>query len=147
MKILLTVLWIASLIFPAAAAADMVTEWNEIALATATAGRHGASDASRTTAMVHAAVFCIAPQYVADDLLRAEGFTDVQYCRAAAGLETAKALAAGRADITLNFVAPFVMQIDVGDPILMLGGIHVGCLVLFGTDWRFINELKQELKT
>jgi len=39
------------------AAADVVVEWNEIAVATAAAGRHGASDASRTTALVHAAVF------------------------------------------------------------------------------------------
>jgi PAP2 superfamily len=52
-----TLLVIALLIIPAAAAADAVTEWNEIAVATAAAGKHGASDASRTTALVHAAIF------------------------------------------------------------------------------------------
>ena len=54
--------WLGLLCFtlvmvPALAVADAVVEWNEIAGATATAGRHGASDASRTTALVHAAVF------------------------------------------------------------------------------------------
>jgi PAP2 superfamily len=42
---------------PRLAGADAVTDWSEIAVATAAAGRHGASDASRTTALVHAAVF------------------------------------------------------------------------------------------
>jgi PAP2 superfamily len=51
--LLLTVLLAA----PGMATADAVTEWNEIAVATAAAGRHGASDASRTTALVHAAIF------------------------------------------------------------------------------------------
>ena len=77
---------------------------------------------------------CIAPQYVAKDLLHSEGFTDVQYVQAAAGIETAKALAAGKADISLNFVALMILQMDAGDPIVLLAGIHVGCFVLFGTE-------------
>ena len=39
---------------------------------------------------------CIAPQYVADDLLRAEGFTDVQYFRASAGIERPRPSLPGR---------------------------------------------------
>jgi NitT/TauT family transport system substrate-binding protein len=86
---------------------------------------------------------CIAPQYVAEDLLRSEGFTDVQYVKAAAGIETAKGLAARRADISLNFVAPLIMRIDAGDPIMMLAGVHAGCFVLFGTDRvRTVRDLK-----
>jgi NitT/TauT family transport system substrate-binding protein len=77
---------------------------------------------------------CIAPQYVAKDLLHSEGFTDVQYFQAPAGIATAKALAAGNADLSLNFVAPCVIRIDAGDPIVLLAGIHAGCFVLFGTD-------------
>jgi PAP2 superfamily len=53
----LALLFAAILCVPAVAAADAVTDWNEIAVATAAAGRHGASDASRTTALVHAAIF------------------------------------------------------------------------------------------
>ena len=86
---------------------------------------------------------CIAPQYVAKDLLHSEGFTDVQYFQAAAGIETAKALAAGKADISLNFVAPLLIQMDAGDPIVLLAGIHVGCFVLFGTERvRAVRDLK-----
>ena len=80
---------------------------------------------------------------MAEDLLRSEGFTDVQYVKAAAGIETAKALAARRADISLNFVAPLIMRIDAGDPIMMLAGVHAGCFVLFGTDRvRTVRDLK-----
>ena len=38
---------------------------------------------------------CIAPQYVVEDLLQSEGFTEVQYVEAVAGAETIKALASG----------------------------------------------------
>jgi hypothetical protein len=51
------VLLVALVIAPGVAAADVVTEWNEIANATAVAGKHFGTDASRTTALVHAAVF------------------------------------------------------------------------------------------
>jgi NitT/TauT family transport system substrate-binding protein len=86
---------------------------------------------------------CIAPQYVAKDLLHSEGFTDVQYFQAAAGIATAKALAAGSADISLNFVAPNIIQMAAGDPIVLLAGVHVGCFVLFGTERvRALRDLK-----
>ena len=57
MRGLLSLMVVASLTVPGVAAADAVTEWNEIAVATAAAGKHGASDASRVTALVHAAIF------------------------------------------------------------------------------------------
>ena len=86
----------------------------------------------------------VAPQYVAKDLLHGEGFTDVQYFGVpASGIEAARTVAAGKADITLTFVAPLVMQIEAGDPLLMLGGVHSGCFVLFGTDRvRAVRDLK-----
>src|SRR5262245_46398517 len=56
MKTRLIFLLVALVSIPELAAADAVTEWSEIAVATAAAGKHGASDASRTTALVHAAV-------------------------------------------------------------------------------------------
>ncbi len=88
---------------------------------------------------------CIAPQYVAGELLAAEGFTDVQYLKREGGLGTAKALAGGDADITLNFVAPFIIQVDAGDPIVMLAGVHTGCFELFGTERiHSIRDLKEK---
>ena len=77
---------------------------------------------------------CIAPQYVAEPLLRSEGFTDIQYIDMAAGTDQAKALAAGKIDATINFVAPSLIPIDAGEPIVMLAGVHVGCFELFGND-------------
>ena len=65
---------------------------------------------------------CVAPQYVADDLLYAEGFTDVEYVPATAGIEAAKAVGSGAADITMNFVAPTLMRVDAGDPLFLLAG-------------------------
>ena len=53
----LMLLVVMALSVPGPARGDAVTDWSEIAVATAAAGRHDASDASRTTALVHAAVF------------------------------------------------------------------------------------------
>ncbi len=86
---------------------------------------------------------CIAPQYVAEDLLRGEGFTEVQYVETVAGIAGAQALASGEFDITLSFSAPFIIRVDAGDPITLLAGAHVGCFELFGTERvRAIRDLK-----
>src|SRR3989442_11101471 len=68
---------------------------------------------------------CIAPQYVAEELLQGEGFTEVQYVETVAGAGSAKALASGEAHITLNFAGPFIIRVDAGDPIVALAGAHV----------------------
>jgi NitT/TauT family transport system substrate-binding protein len=77
---------------------------------------------------------CIAPQYVVEELLQSEGFTEVQYVETVAGASTTQALAAGEVHLTLSFAAPAIIQVDIGEPIVMLAGIHVGCFELFGTD-------------
>jgi NitT/TauT family transport system substrate-binding protein len=85
---------------------------------------------------------CVAPQYVASDLLKSEGFTDVRYVQ----IDPANqypSYATGEVDISMAFVAPFLTQVDKGDPIVLLGGVHVGCFELFGTDGvRAIRDLK-----
>src|SRR6476620_3857909 len=43
---------------------------------------------------------CIAPQYVADELLRAEGFTDIRYVAVDAGIPASLLLARGEVDFT-----------------------------------------------
>jgi len=90
---------------------------------------------------------CLAPQYVADELLRAEGFTDIEYVGTgplgAGGLPGALALGAGDLDISMSFAAPEVVALDMGAPITLLAGIHVGCFELFATPRiRTISELK-----
>jgi NitT/TauT family transport system substrate-binding protein len=86
---------------------------------------------------------CLSPQYVAEGLLRAEGFSDVSYLDVAGGVPGAKAMGAGQVDVSMNFAAPLVISLDSGDPIVLLAGVHVGCFELFGTDRiRTIKDLK-----
>ena len=85
---------------------------------------------------------CIAPQYIAEELLKAEGFTDVQYV-ASEVVDEYAGFATGRTDIGMAFVAPFLVQQDAGLPIVFLAGIHVGCFELFGTERvHAIRDLK-----
>lgn len=84
---------------------------------------------------------CFAPQYVAGDgLLQAEGFTSIEYVKVATGWG---ALVSGEADVSMADVPSLVTQIDKGQQIVILAGMHVGCYELFGTDRvRTIIDLK-----
>ena len=86
---------------------------------------------------------CIAPQYVADELLRAEGFTDIGYVDLGESTPRAQAIAHGIVDFSANFVAPLIVAVASGEPITFLAGVHVGCFELFGNDSiRSIADLK-----
>ena len=86
---------------------------------------------------------CQAPQYVAEELLKSEGFTDVQYLKKEGALGIEKALASGEADINNLFTGPLIIRVEAGDPIVILAGLHIGCFELFGTDRvRAIRDLK-----
>jgi NitT/TauT family transport system substrate-binding protein len=85
---------------------------------------------------------CVAPQYVAEELLLAEGFTDVKYVDFG-GVDPHAAFASREVDISMAFVPPFLVQVDAGLPIVLLAGIHAGCFELFGTGAvRAIRDLK-----
>src|SRR5262245_2172286 len=86
---------------------------------------------------------CLAPQYVAEELLQQEGFTEVQYIKTTGGGGTARALASGEAHISMTFGGPLIVRIDAGDPLVILAGGHIGCFELFGTEQvRAIREPK-----
>jgi NitT/TauT family transport system substrate-binding protein len=86
---------------------------------------------------------CVAPQYVAEDILPGEGFTDIQYVKAVGPGEIYPKLASGEADISMAFIAPFIAQVEAGAPIVMLAGIHPGCYEVFATNGiRAIKDLK-----
>jgi len=86
---------------------------------------------------------CIAPQYVADQLLRSEGFTDIRYVDLGESTPRAQAIAHGMVDFSANFVAPLIVAVASGEPITFLAGVHVGCFELFGNDSiRSIADLK-----
>jgi NitT/TauT family transport system substrate-binding protein len=96
-----------------------------------------------TVRIAKIAGICIAPQYVADELLRAEGFTDIRFVATDAGIPAAMSLARGEVDFTANFAPTFVIPIDAGEPITILGGEHIGCFELFAKEGiRSIPDLK-----
>jgi NitT/TauT family transport system substrate-binding protein len=77
---------------------------------------------------------CIAPQYIAAELLRAEGFTDIRYVDAGLRTELAPKVARGVADFTIDFAATAIRTIDGGGAVTVLGGVHSGCWELFAKD-------------
>ena len=85
---------------------------------------------------------CTAPPFVAEELLKSEGFTELQYIPTdIAGIT--KSLTAGTTDIGLHFAGPLVIELDAGQPIVLLAGDHVGCYELFGNERvRTIRDLK-----
>jgi NitT/TauT family transport system substrate-binding protein len=89
---------------------------------------------------------CVAPQYVAEEFLRLEGFTEVQYVEVEVTELTRaiyRLLASGAIDVSMAFAPPFIIQVDVGTPVVLLGGVHVGCFELFGTERvHTIRDLK-----
>ena len=86
---------------------------------------------------------CVAPEYMAEALLQGEGFTEVQYVTQEKLADKYRALVAGAVDLTLYFSAPFLFQLEAGDPLVLLAGVHVGCFELFGTERvRAIRDLK-----
>jgi NitT/TauT family transport system substrate-binding protein len=95
-----------------------------------------------TIRLAKSASICWAPQYIADALLRAEGFTDIQYVvRTPAVL--AGALARGEVDFSLHFSAPSILALDAGEPLTVIAGVHVGCFELFGHEGiRTVRDLK-----
>jgi NitT/TauT family transport system substrate-binding protein len=96
-----------------------------------------------TVRIAKIAGICIAPQYVADELLRAEGFTDIRYVATDAGVPAALSLARGEVDFTANYASALIIPIDAGEPITIVGGEHIGCFELFAREGiRTIPDLK-----
>jgi NitT/TauT family transport system substrate-binding protein len=80
--------------------------------------------------LVHAPAICLAPQYLAEELLRLEGFSEVEYIDIpTTGIVSL--LEDGRADITMGAAPDVVAAVDRGRGVLPLAGIHAGCYELF----------------
>ncbi len=93
--------------------------------------------------LYHAPTICLAPQYVAEELLRAEGFTDVEYTTPEGTATIADEMAEGRIDIGQKTAAYVVPVLDAGVPIVVLAGVHAGCYELFGNDKvREVRDLR-----
>jgi NitT/TauT family transport system substrate-binding protein len=86
---------------------------------------------------------CHAPQFVAEELLRAEGFTEIRYSEGASSAEINEAVTSGKVDFNTHFAPQWASLIDSGGAVTVLSGVHVGCFELFGKeDIRSIADLK-----
>ena len=92
--------------------------------------------------LAHDIAVCIAPQYLAEEFLHLEGFTQVEWVK----LPTSNALASvdsGAADMTMDATPTMVYAIDRGAKFVILGGIHAGCYELFGHEnVQSVRDLK-----
>ena len=86
---------------------------------------------------------CTAPALIADELLRAEGFRDIESVPLPSSAEVSATVGSGRADFGLHFSASIITALDAGLPLTVIAGIHVGCFELIGNDQvRGITDLK-----
>ena len=91
---------------------------------------------------VHTPSICAAPQYLAEELLRLEGFTEVEYLPLGAR-NGPNAVAEGRADLTMWDAPGLMLHLDAGKPIVVLAGVHSGCYELFANERvHTIRDLK-----
>ena len=120
----------------AAAAAGLAAAWPALAAAEP-------PPETRRIRLQDAPITCFAPLYLAETLLKAEGFTEVEYVKVPLAEGPNQALAEGRIDIDQNDTAAHMMSLDRGAPIVVLGGIHTGCWELFAQpSIRSLLELK-----
>jgi NitT/TauT family transport system substrate-binding protein len=83
------------------------------------------------------------PLIVAQELLKGEGFTQLQIVKKATGVEGINAVSRGEAEFSIFPVSSLITRIDAGESLVSLAGIHIGCFELFGTERvRSLRDLK-----
>jgi len=105
----------------------------------------GAEETPETTTvrLTRTPSLCLAPQYVAEELLRAEGFSGIRYVDTADATHSANAIGSGKADLNFDFASAFIIAIDAGQPITVLAGAMAGCVELFAkVGIRTVADLK-----
>ena len=93
-------------------------------------------------------VACLSPTWIAEELLRTEGFEDISYVpeteadQVTANSELGR-VASGVVDISIMDIFSILPALDAGNQAVALGGIHGGCYELFGEkSLRSIRDLK-----
>src|ERR1700752_4585462 len=75
---------------------------------------------------------CAAPQFVAEELLRDEGFTDVRVN--VDDPSGGSRFLRGRVDFMLDFASDSIIWADAGERITVLTGVHPACFQLLGNE-------------
>jgi NitT/TauT family transport system substrate-binding protein len=85
---------------------------------------------------------CFAPQYVCEELLRGEGFTDIRYLDVD-GTTIPRDLGHGKFDFATSLAIQYIVGIDAGAPITIVSGVHAGCYELVAQPGiHGVSELK-----
>ena len=96
-----------------------------------------------TVRLPHDPSVCVAPAYMAEDLLRAEGFAEIEYVPTAHGITVGGMAARGEIDFGVIFAPSIVQHLDAGEAITVLAGVHTGCFELFANeDIRRVADLR-----
>jgi NitT/TauT family transport system substrate-binding protein len=92
--------------------------------------------------LVKSPAICLAPEYLAEDLLRLEGFSEVEYVELGQSIPQ-ELLITNKADITVVVPPAVLPDLDAGKPLVVLAGLHGGCYELFANERvRAIRDLK-----
>lgn len=92
--------------------------------------------------IVKAPAICLAPLYLAEELLRADGFSEIRYVTTEQNTDP-DLLASNRADFSSSAPPNLLPYLDSGKPFVALAGLHGGCYELFVHEKvRTIRELK-----
>jgi NitT/TauT family transport system substrate-binding protein len=84
-----------------------------------------------TTVRIQKPGLCVSSLYIAEELLRAEGFTDIRYVDAPVD---ALGPVHGEADFAPPYANQCVRAIDAGEPLMVLAGVMAGCYELFARE-------------
>jgi NitT/TauT family transport system substrate-binding protein len=96
-----------------------------------------------TVRIVKVPAICLVPEYVSEELLRAEGFTDIRYVEVPPPFAVAEVVARGDADFGGNEPTQLIRSIVDGAPVVVIAGVHVGCYELFAQqNIRRVGDLK-----
>src|SRR5215471_251341 len=85
-----------------------------------------------TIKLPRAPAICTMPQMITEQLLQAEGFTDIRFVDELPPPHDAEQLARGDVDLMVNYASNFIIAFEKGEVSTLLAGVHVGCFVLFG---------------
>jgi NitT/TauT family transport system substrate-binding protein len=98
---------------------------------------------TRTIRFGYDPVICVAPMFLAEQLLGMEGFTRVEYVQREADETFPDMLVSGKVDLGVVNTPSLMLAADAGKPISMIAGIHAGCFELFANERiRAIRDLK-----
>src|SRR5215469_14133695 len=90
------------------------------------------SQETATIKLPRVPAICTMPQMILEQLLQAEGFTDIRFIDEPSPGKSTEQLARGDVDLMVNYAFNFILGLGKGEASTLLAGIHVGCFVLFG---------------